>query len=339
MKQKTKTQTTYWISVIIVGIALGLALQFVRAWTEPTDAPPNGNVGAPINTSFIGQLKQAGLALNVGDIYGNYKAYGLLVPNGNVGIGTVSPGQKLDVAGGVKIGDASVPPTPTPTAAGTIRWNETKKDFEGYDGNSWKSFTSTDSVGGGKKLFTANGTWTVPVGVTAITVTAVGGGGGGVASYWGDGDPTPPPGNCPSSPGHLYGGGGGSGGFKKTFSLAVTPGKEYAVDIGIGGASTSDASYAGSGDPTIFRSGATELVRAEGGQGGANLRYDCVGGSAGAGCSPGGNGGDGTADAGGAGGRCPAAAALGGSYGNGSGGGCGAAEADRGKSGALMIEW
>ena len=55
--------------------------------------------------------------------------------NGNVGIGTVSPSAKLDVAGKIKVGDDSVSPT-----AGTIRW--TGSDFEGYDGSVWKSLTA-----------------------------------------------------------------------------------------------------------------------------------------------------------------------------------------------------
>ena len=60
MNQKTKKQLTYWLSVAIIGIALGFGLQFVRAWTEPTTAPPNGNVGAPINTSSTAQTKAGG---------------------------------------------------------------------------------------------------------------------------------------------------------------------------------------------------------------------------------------------------------------------------------------
>src|SRR4030042_2321753 len=59
-----KKNITHWVGVIIIGIALGLALQFVRAWTEPTEAPPGGNVGAPINTSDIRQTKNGGLILN-----------------------------------------------------------------------------------------------------------------------------------------------------------------------------------------------------------------------------------------------------------------------------------
>ena len=68
-----------------------------------------------------------------------------LVVEGNIGIGTVSPQAKLDVAGNVnvagkiKVGDDSVSPT-----AGTIRW--TGSDLEVYDGSVWKSLTSGDTT-------------------------------------------------------------------------------------------------------------------------------------------------------------------------------------------------
>jgi hypothetical protein len=67
----------------------------------------------------------------------------------NVGIGTNSPTEKLDVNGAIKIGNT------TNTAPGTIRWNEVNKDFEGYNGikwisltlakNAWGNITSTES--------------------------------------------------------------------------------------------------------------------------------------------------------------------------------------------------
>ena len=61
MKKKIKKifeNTVWWSGVVMVGLILGASLQFVRAWTEPTVAPPGGNVGAPINTSIIPQKKE-----------------------------------------------------------------------------------------------------------------------------------------------------------------------------------------------------------------------------------------------------------------------------------------
>jgi hypothetical protein len=70
-----------------------------------------------------------------------FVAMSAVVKSQNVGIGTPNPSEKLDVNGGIKIGAT------TSTAKGTIRWNETKNDFEGYNGTAWVSLT------GGK------GTW------------------------------------------------------------------------------------------------------------------------------------------------------------------------------------
>ncbi|MFH1575628.1 MAG: hypothetical protein ABIB55_01620 [Candidatus Nealsonbacteria bacterium] len=41
-----------------------LAVFYVIAWTEPTEAPPEGNVEAPINVSDTAQTKQGNLTIN-----------------------------------------------------------------------------------------------------------------------------------------------------------------------------------------------------------------------------------------------------------------------------------
>jgi hypothetical protein len=61
MKHKLKKifeNAIWWSGVIMIGLILGISLQFVKAWTEPSAAPPGGNVGAPINTGLLGQIKQ-----------------------------------------------------------------------------------------------------------------------------------------------------------------------------------------------------------------------------------------------------------------------------------------
>lgn len=85
---------SWWFSVVLIGIIFGLGVGLIRAWTEPDQAPPAGNLPAPINIGSFGQAKQGGLILNTGGA-----PNGLIVDKGNVGIGTPDPGQKLDVTG------------------------------------------------------------------------------------------------------------------------------------------------------------------------------------------------------------------------------------------------
>ncbi|EKE16459.1 MAG: hypothetical protein ACD_11C00013G0003 [uncultured bacterium] len=94
-----------WFSFsAILGIVIGGGLIAARAWTEPTVAPPGGNIGAPINTSVVGQSKSGNLMVNTFSTINNVPtATAITVPIGNVGIGAVvpSPGLKLDVEGKV----------------------------------------------------------------------------------------------------------------------------------------------------------------------------------------------------------------------------------------------
>lgn len=68
--------------------------------------------------------------------------------------------------------------------------------------------------------FVANGSWTVPAGVTSITIEVWGGGGGGG-------------GNTTTSDG---GGGGGGGAYSRTANIPVTVGEVCTVTVGTGGA-------------------------------------------------------------------------------------------------------
>lgn len=69
------------------------------------------------------------------------------------------------------------------------------------------------------ETFTSSTTWTAPAGVTTVTVECWGGGGGG-----GDAEGNP------------AAGGGGAGGCYALKEVAVTPGNNYTVTVGAGGA-------------------------------------------------------------------------------------------------------
>lgn len=120
--------------------------------------------------------------------------------------------------------------------------------------------------------FTANGTFTVPAGVTNMSVTVVGGGGSGSSGSQSAGT-----GQTNTQPGG--GGGGGGGGIRR--SMAVTPGDTITFVLGAGGVTATAATgtqtngangVAGNfgGNSTMASTGTTAwTLLAAGGSGGA----------------------------------------------------------------------
>ena len=120
------------------------------------------------------------------------------------------------------------------------------------------SFTSAEQK---VKVITTPGagTWTVPSGVTSITVECWGGGGAGGGGLWVSGTKA------------AFGGGGSGGGYAKTV-LSVVPGTTYDIYVGEGGmgiAPTVNDEIAPNGVATIFNTAAT-TVKANGGIGGTS---------------------------------------------------------------------
>lgn len=94
--------------------------------------------------------------------------------------------------------------------------------------------------------YTASGSWTVPAGVTSLTVAAWGGGGGGGGST-----------------GNKNGGSGGGGGGYTTAIIAVTAGQVIPFTVGAGGIAAVGANGGNGGNTTIL------TLAANGGIGGA----------------------------------------------------------------------
>lgn len=114
--------------LFIIALTLGLSISFqslLAAWTAPLANPStcvSGNPGcnAPVNDSATAQYKAG--ALGVGGIL---RGYSTAVFDGNVGIGTASPGAKLEVAGQVKItgGTPGAGKILTSDATGLASWS------------------------------------------------------------------------------------------------------------------------------------------------------------------------------------------------------------------------
>ena len=101
MKLKTTKGISYWVSVAIIGITLGCVIQFAKAWTEPTATAPDGNVGAPINTSDILQNKAGSLGVSGAFL----DVLNSLFVHGNVGVGTQTPNPDKGASGNIDVND------------------------------------------------------------------------------------------------------------------------------------------------------------------------------------------------------------------------------------------
>ena len=119
-------------------------------------------------------------------------------------------------------------------------------------------------------IINTSGTYTVPAGVTSITVMTWGGGGGGGGGNSG----------CTQQG---VGSGGGGGGFAQS-TLAVTPGEVYTVTIGAGGAAGANNANGGAGGTTIFTGPGGTISATGGGFGiGASSCAVAAGGAGGTG--------------------------------------------------------
>lgn len=89
-----KTKIIQNIKSIILAILLVIGASYVYAqsgvWTNPECGPTGCNTPTPLNVSNTGQQKLGGLTLNLGTSGGS-APYGLIVANGNVGIGVINP--------------------------------------------------------------------------------------------------------------------------------------------------------------------------------------------------------------------------------------------------------
>lgn len=141
------------------------------------------------------------------------------------------------------------------------------------------------------------GTWTVPVGITSLTIDLVGGGGGGGYSNR----------NSAVNVHQLSGGGGGSGGYQR-ITVPVTPGQVISYTVGARGAGAPQNPkanqnpniisprlpsevYATAGGPTSVTIGGITYTVNGGGAGGNANWVSGTAGSAGSAGSPGGNAG------------------------------------------------
>ncbi|MDO8492131.1 MAG: hypothetical protein Q7S34_00630 [bacterium] len=274
-----------------------------------------------VSKGYFGYLSTGSAGLAFLNAAGSGEANMLITDAGNVGIGTVSPAQKLDVAGNIKGTQLCI----------------------GADcRNAWPAGATGETHG--KQKFTSSGSFTVPTGVTTVWVSMSGGGGGGGGNY-----------------AFYAGGGGGGADAVLAQQLTVTSNATYGVTVGNGGAGGLARSGApgGTGGSSNF-GGLLAVAGGVGGVGGSS-GGEAGGSGGSRGTDPflanydhtilnpafysGGNGGGSIFGAGGAAGTYATAGSSGSGYGGG-GGGAGSGQASvpnidgaPGAPGFVLVEW
>jgi len=232
------------VRIMLMATIFSLGLGIAFAWTGPTASAPSGNVDAPVNVGATGQIKQGNLIISGLNAANAAYTNGLIVLNGNVGIGTEAPAYKLDVNGVI---------------------NATGIKINGVDVK-----TSAQN----SQEFLTNGTFVVPEGVNTVSIVGCGaGGGGGSGNYTGG----------TNDVAYFGGGGGGGAAVISPYTISVTPGQSIPVTIGVGGVGGLFSIVAnhdgGNGGSTIF--GSYSIPGGYGGTGGYNGTVAPVGGNGG----------------------------------------------------------
>ncbi|OGZ23899.1 MAG: hypothetical protein A2896_03065 [Candidatus Nealsonbacteria bacterium RIFCSPLOWO2_01_FULL_43_32] len=170
-------------------------------WTEPTQAPPGGNVATPLNTSNIGQSKEGGLILNTGGA-----TNGLVIDKGNLCLGADCRGS-WPVAGAIPSGmiamfDTSCPAGWTRFAALDNKFPQGAATYGGTGGASTHTHGYTDKMlgtpGGAGPQISSSGSACGEYGSRIFTVEIIPGGGDGAPTCssasrtTGSGDNMPP---------------------------------------------------------------------------------------------------------------------------------------------------
>ncbi|MFN3999119.1 glycine-rich domain-containing protein [Algoriphagus sp.] len=190
-----------------------------------------------------------------------------------------------------------------PTQLGTFNYSIPLIGTCGPDAFATGTITVTNCAC--EEIFTSNGTFTIPNGVSQIVVEAWGGGGAGGGS---------------ANNSAVRKGGGGGGGAYSTNPFDVSPNQVLTITVGVGGNGASNANGGNGGFSEVVRLGTT-LVRANGGNGGIANGNGGTGGNGGIGAiiagGNGGNGGNGSGTSG-----------SGGNGGNGGPGGPGRTDSD-----------
>lgn len=207
----------------------------VPNWSRLNDSPTTGtewkllgNAGTNATTNFLGTTDNIDLVFKTNNVEKMR-----ILSGGNIGVGTASPSQKLDVVGNVQFSQALMPNGNAGTSGQALI---------SQGAGTAPIWSNVNSVLVGIKVFTSgtSQTYTVPSGVNKLHVKLVGGGGGGGGS------------TNPSTAANVSVAGGGGGGGYCEGLISTSQGSTFTYSVGTGGTGGTGANAGTSGGTTTL---------------------------------------------------------------------------------------
>jgi hypothetical protein len=251
-----------------------------QMWIDTSSAPNVLKVRNADNDAWItvGQLNQTADTFNLAIAQGGTGASTDSGARTNLGLGSIATqaANNVTITGGSITGITDITVADGGTGRSSLTaenvllgdgTNAVKFVAPGTNGNVLQSNGTTWTsaalsipaayAGVNAQVFTANGTFTIPTGITRVKVTVVGGGGGSGGTF------------SACIPG--ISGGGGGGGTAIKWLTSLTPGNTLSVTVGAGGtAGAATPGNGGAGGNSSVASGTQSITTITGNGGGAS---------------------------------------------------------------------
>ena len=141
-----------------IAFVLVMGLSIAKGWVNPTDTAPNGNVGAPINTSAITQNKVGALGIGgILDVLGSIHSVGDICTDKGGGKCLSSGGEGVDMEMGIVVNGGTIPLPAGVSDQGKCKWIASVQEAGSRTGSGGMDYTNVTVDN--NRVVTCNWSW------------------------------------------------------------------------------------------------------------------------------------------------------------------------------------